>query len=101
MALALAQLADKPLASLNQNTFSQDFSRIVGDLGHSINVVNGKLDDQSVVEQLLLRQRDAVSGVSLDEEMTNLMKFQKAFQASARMITTIDEMLQTVITMLR
>ena len=40
-------------------------------------------------------------GVSLDEEMTNLMRYQKAFEASARVITTVDEMLETVLSLKR
>jgi flagellar hook-associated protein 1 FlgK len=63
--------------------------------------VNNALSDQEVVETMLLRQRDAVSGVSLDEEMTNLIKFQKAFEASAHLISTIDEMLSTVVNIKR
>ena len=50
---------------------------------------------------MLLRQRDSVSGVSLDEEMTDLIKFQRAFEASAKLITTIDEMLETVLSLKR
>ena len=50
---------------------------------------------------MLLKQRDSYSGVSLDEEMTDLTRFQKAFSASAKLITTVDEMLDTVIGMKR
>ena len=42
-------------------------------------------------------QRQSVSGVSLDEEMTNLISYQRAYQASARMMTTIDSTLDTLI----
>jgi flagellar hook-associated protein 1 FlgK len=42
-------------------------------------------------------QRQAVSGVSLDEEMTNLITFQRGYQASARTMTAMDEMLDTLI----
>ncbi len=48
---------------------------------------------------MLTNQRDSVSGVSIDEEMTNLMQFQKAYEASAELITTLNEMLQTVVNM--
>ena len=37
------------------------------------------------------------SGVNIDEEMTNLLQFQRAYQASARLITTVDEMLDTLV----
>jgi flagellar hook-associated protein 1 FlgK len=42
-------------------------------------------------------QRQSVSGVSLDEEMTNLISFQRGYQASARTLTAMDEMLETLI----
>ena len=44
-------------------------------------------------------QRSSISGVNLDEEMTNLMQYQKAYQASAELITTVNQMLETVISM--
>jgi flagellar hook-associated protein 1 FlgK len=51
-----------------------------------------------VVAQLE-NQRDTVSAVSLDEEMANLIKFQRAFDAAARMVNTADEMFQTILNM--
>jgi len=63
--------------------------------------VNSQLGDQEAIEDMLLRQRDSLGGVSLDEEMTDLTRFQKAFAASARLITTVDEMLDTLVNMKR
>lgn len=100
-ALALAQLAVKPHAALNGLTLSQGYSQTVAALGQSLASVNTQLTDQQVVENMLLRQRDAISGVSLDEEMTDLTRYQKAFAASARLISTVDEMLDTVLNMKR
>jgi flagellar hook-associated protein 1 FlgK len=42
-------------------------------------------------------RRDALSGVSTDEELVNLIQYQTAYQAAARIITTADEMLQTIL----
>jgi flagellar hook-associated protein 1 len=42
-------------------------------------------------------RRQSVAGVSLDEEMTNLIRFQRGYQASARTMTTMDEMLDTLV----
>jgi flagellar hook-associated protein 1 FlgK len=42
-------------------------------------------------------RRQSVAGVSMDEEMTNLVKFQRAYQASARSMSTMDEMLDQLI----
>ena len=50
---------------------------------------------------MLLKQRDSVSGVSIDEEVANLIIFQRAFQASARLITTMDQLMNDVLNMQR
>jgi flagellar hook-associated protein 1 FlgK len=53
-----------------------------------------------VQEAVVSASEDAVqasAGVNLDEEMTNMLLFQRAYQASARVITTVDEMLDTLI----
>lgn len=101
VALALAQLAHQPVAALNDQTFSQNYSRTVSQLGQALSSVDTRLEDQSRVESLLLARRDSVSGVSLDEEMTDMMKYQKAFQASARLIAVVDEMLDSLLGMKR
>lgn len=97
--LALAQLAGKKLPALNGQTLSQGYSQTVAALGQSLASVNTQLSDQEVVEKMLTQQRSSVSGVSLDEEMTDLTKFQRAYQASAKLISIVDEMLDTVVNM--
>ena len=58
----------------------------------------GSRSSQTILQQqegILLQlntQRESISGVSLDEEMINLIKFQQAYAASARMVTVIEEM---------
>jgi flagellar hook-associated protein 1 FlgK len=99
VALALAQLAQKTLPGLNNQTLSQSYSQTVTNFGQSLSSVNSQLANQQVVQNMLQQQRDSVSGVSLDEEMTNLTKFQRAFQASAKLITIVDDMLNTVVNM--
>ena len=101
VAVALAQLADKKHGALGNQTFNQRYGETVATLGQELNSTNTQLSNQQLVENMLTRQRDSVSGVSLDEEMTDLIKFQRAFEASARLITTIDEMLVTVVNLKR
>ncbi len=101
VALSLAQLANDSQAALNNQTFSQSYSQTVSAIGQSVWSVNAALSDQQVVQKMLVRQRDSTSGVSLDEEMTDLIKYQQAYQASARLITTIDQMLDTVVNLKR
>ncbi len=52
---------------------------------------------RNLVVDALNQQRESESGVSLDEEATNLIKYQRAFEAAARLMTTMDEMLNTII----
>ncbi|MBI5385918.1 MAG: flagellar hook-associated protein FlgK [Verrucomicrobia bacterium] len=101
VALALAQLAMKRHASLGNHTFSERHGQTVAELGLALSTNNNRLTDQQLVQNMLTRQRDSVSGVSIDEEMTELVKFQKAFEASARLVSTIDEMLDTVVNLKR
>ncbi len=93
---ALGQLANNNVAALGNQTFNQNYSQVVAGLGQSLSNVNDQVSNSSTVTQMLNTQRSSVSGVSLDEEMTNLMQYQQAYAASAQLITTINEMLQTV-----
>ena len=99
VALAIAHLSNKTNADLNNQTFSNRQSQIVLSLGQEVSNARNELEDQSAISQFIRNQRDSVSGVSVDEEMSNLIMFQKAFQASARLISMTDEMLATIIEM--
>ena len=101
IALTLAGLAEKKVPALNNQSFSQSYSGTIAQLGQALASANDKAADHTLVQSMLLQQRDSVSGVSVDEEMTDLMKFQKAFEASAKLISTVDEMLDTLISMKR
>lgn len=101
VALALAQLADTRLAALGNQTFQQNYAQAVAALGQSLASANEQMSDQEAVAAMLAQQRASVSGVSLDEEMTDLVKFQKAFAASAKLITTVDDLLEAVVNMKR
>ena len=73
--------------------------RIVIRLGQKVADAQRDVDDQKAISDFVQSQRDSISGVSLDEEMSNLVMFQKAFQASAKLISMTDEMLNTIIQM--
>ena len=57
--------------------------------------------DNVVAQTQVIREfqtlRDASSGVSVDEELTNMIQYQRAYQASARLISTVDEMFETLL----
>ncbi len=73
-------------------TFDDFYNSLVSGLGSGSRSSETILKQQEGVMQQLNAQRESISGVSLDEEMINLIKFQQAFAASARMVTVIEEM---------
>ena len=101
IATAVANLANQSFSTAGgdaiNGTFSQYFSTTVANFGQSLATANARVTEQTNIETLVRTQRDSVSGVSLDEEMTDLMKFQRSFQASSRVISVIDELLDTVV----
>lgn len=101
VAQALSQLGNRPIAALDGQTLGNDYNRIVGRLGEDLSSVNQQLADQKVVAELLKGQRDSVSGVSIDEEMADLTRFQRGYQASAKLINTIDELMDTTLSLKR
>jgi flagellar hook-associated protein 1 FlgK len=97
IALQLAQLGRQSVTALNNQTFSGAYAQDVQNFGNALSNANDQVSNYNSVSTMLLNQRDSVSGVSLEEETTSLIAFQKAYQASAKIITTVDQMLQTVI----
>jgi flagellar hook-associated protein 1 FlgK len=97
--LALAQLGSQNISGLANQTFSASYAQTVSNLGSSLSSVNGQLTNSQAVTQMLTNERSSTSGVSTDTEMTNLIQYQKAYEASAELITTLNEMMQTVVNM--
>jgi flagellar hook-associated protein 1 FlgK len=82
----------------NQNaTFTAFFNKTVTTVAQQLSSTNIRLEDQQLSEQNALNSRDQYSGVSQDEEITDMMKFQRSFQASARHINVLDTLLEQVV----
>ena len=91
----------------NVLTFSQqstllDYTRsMVTEIASYTQGANTRLEEAKVLETALRTQRDSVSAVSLDEETADLLRYQKAYQANAKVISVIDDMLSSIISMIR
>ncbi|WP_339179837.1 flagellar hook-associated protein FlgK [Paenibacillus sp. FSL R5-0701] len=100
LAILIANLKDTPMKTtdgLRNATIGAQFSAIVGQLGvQSQEAARQTSNSEFLVEQVDTR-RQSVSGVSLDEEMANMIKFQHAYSASARFMTTYDQLLDKLI----
>jgi flagellar hook-associated protein 1 FlgK len=98
IALQIAGLGSDPIVGLGTNvTFVAHFNKTVTTLAQELNTTNIRLEDQKLSQEMALNSRDQYSGVSQDEEMTDMMRFQRSFQASARHINVIDTLLEQVV----
>jgi flagellar hook-associated protein 1 FlgK len=78
-------------------TLAEAASDLVADIGRRAAVAQSEAETTSAISDALEQRRQEVSGVSIDEEMTNLLRYQRAYQAAARVITAADELLDTLI----
>jgi flagellar hook-associated protein 1 FlgK len=95
----LTELSNQNISGLSNQTFSENYDNTVTNLGSAISSVNNQLSTSQSVGSMLTNQRDSIAGVSLDDQMTNLIQYQKAYEASAELVTTVNEMLETVVEM--
>ena len=100
-ALALAGLKNTDFASLGTVSFQEYYSTIAGNFGSIAQGVDGNLRAQKVLHDQLTAQRASISGVSMDEELANLLQYQRSFEAASRMIVIADEMFQTILSIKR
>ncbi len=96
-ALAIANLQNLHLMNEGRTTVDDFYNSIVSDIGVTTARNKEALTQQQGILTQLSKMRDQVSGVSIDEETTNLMQFQHAFDASARVIKVADEMMDTIL----
>jgi flagellar hook-associated protein 1 FlgK len=98
-ARAIASLESTKLASLDGQTMKDKYQTTVNELATASDSAKTSAEAASAVKDTLTAQREALSGVSLDEEAVNLMRQQRAFQGAARLISAVDELMQTVLNM--
>ncbi len=85
------------IADLRGGAAEQGYSTLIEQLGGDVQDAKDEQTNLQTTVTAINDQRQGVSGVSLDEEMTNLITFQRGYQASARTMTAMDEMLDTLI----
>ena len=98
-AIAIANLQHALTMNGNSSTFEDFYNSLVSKVGGDVQNANAYYTHQFDMVVQLENRRESISGVSLDEEMINLIKFQTAYDAAAKLISTADELLQTVLNM--
>lgn len=98
-ALAIAALRDQPLEALGGQTLIENWSAAVQQTGVRVESARTTADAAGIVREALEAQRAGVSGVSADEETINLLMYQRTYQGAARLISIVDELTRTIISL--
>lgn len=81
----------------NEKNIKSEYQSLISDIGVEAEKANKMQENSDTLRSQVENQRQSVSDVSLDEEMSNMIKYQHAYNAAARSMTTMDEMLDQVI----
>jgi flagellar hook-associated protein 1 FlgK len=93
----IADLRNGRILGGGTQTVSDFYAAIVGTVGSDSRQAQEMAVNEGLVVDSLKQRRESTSGVSLDEEATDMIRFQHAYQAATRVITSMDEMLDTLI----
>jgi flagellar hook-associated protein 1 FlgK len=87
------------MAELGSDTTGPDadYRAMIGQLGVAAQASSRRNDIQTNVTEQVDAARESTSGVNLDEEMTNLLTYQRGYEAASRVLTTVDSMLDQLI----
>jgi flagellar hook-associated protein 1 FlgK len=96
-ATAIAQLKNKLTLNGGTASFDDYYTSLIGQLGVQGQETSQMLENKTYIIEQLNNRRDAISGVSLDEEMTNMIRYQHAYTAAARVINVMDEMMDVLV----
>ncbi len=97
IAQALADLAETPVLPDGRTTLNGYWDSVVATVGMRSMEAQDVTETQTLLVEQLENHRQSVMGTSLDEELANMIKFQHAYEAAARVITTMDEAINTVV----
>ena len=95
IALQIAELKSSSL--LNDKTLSENYSELVSGVANEIRLQQQNTESYALVLNQLEQTKMQYSGVSTDEEMMNVMKYQRSYDAAAKLITVADELMQTLL----
>ncbi|MDQ7817337.1 MAG: flagellar hook-associated protein FlgK [Melioribacteraceae bacterium] len=95
----LASLGDLKLSELGDQSMMENYTFFLNNFGIEKVVSDNKIESNGLVLQQLQNQRASYSGVSIDEEMTNVIKYQRSYEASAKLIKVVNEMMETILQM--
>ncbi len=98
-ALALSQFATNPLSGLDGESLTTNYNNLVTGIANNASAETTLSQSQNDFLQSLTSQQQQYSGVSLDQQAIQLMQYQEDYQASAKVVTTVDSMYQVLMQM--
>jgi len=99
VALAIQNLQYAPTMDGDSITFDEFYNGMSADLGLQINRAQNDKKSQDLIVDQFQKLRDEVSSVNMDEEVAEMVQYQRGFDAAAKFISTVDDMTKTVIQM--
>ncbi|MDP2037357.1 MAG: flagellar hook-associated protein FlgK, partial [Ignavibacteria bacterium] len=99
IATQIAALSNTKFSELGESTFTDRYTEILGTIGMDKVSADNAIESSGLVTQNLQAQKMSYSGVSIEEEMTNVMKYQRSFEAASKLIKIADELLLTILNM--
>jgi flagellar hook-associated protein 1 FlgK len=101
IALALSGLRSQSQLFLGSKSFNTYYQETITNLAHEVRFFQSKEDVQASIVDQIDAQQQAVAGVSLDDEMANMLRYQRSYQAAAKMLTIFDQVTEDLIGMIR
>jgi len=100
-ALELGDLQNKATLEKGTANYNEVYSQLVSRVGSKTHELDVNREAQGILYEQAKAQRESVSGVNLDEEAADLVRYQQAYQANAKVISAASEMFDTLIGVLR
>ncbi len=101
LALSISNLRNTNIAALGNRTFLKFHTDNMSSLASDVAYYNNALSTQTAVIDQIDQQQQAVSGVNLDDEMANMLRYQRSYQAAAKALTIFDQTTEDLLGMLR
>ena len=101
LAMSIGQIRDSAFAALGSQTFGDYFAREMEKVSQKTNYFQNASITEDAIRSQVESQRQAVSGVSVDDEMADLLRFQRSYQAAAKTLTIFDQVTEDLLGMVR
>ena len=102
VALNISELSDNSFSKTNddliEGTFGEFIASIAARVGQDLRTADADFELHQLAENRILKDREELGAVNVDEEVTDLMRYQRAFQATSKVINVLDQLLETVVT---